>query len=196
MLRRVGIGFAALLLTIIIAATLNSPIKETDSSKLYASYARRFEEGNALYEWIMPADLPQLARFSEVIVLGTVTQIVTPQSGLGVEGEAFKVSVNAYLKAPEYVDPRTILVLQIVGESRNPVIQPGDECVFFLTPFYGQNQGPGVVYSLGGDYTRYVVYGSRVYSVASLNPRNVSPESQIRGEPLPDFLFKVWAMIN
>ncbi len=198
MLKRVGIASAALLLTIIIAATLNSPIKETDPTQLFSSYAKRFEEGNTFIfiEWIMPADLTQLAKFSEVIVLGTVTQVVSPPFGLGVEGEVFEVRVNVYLKAPEYVNPRTILVSQIVGESENPLIQPGDECVFFLTPFYGQNPGPGVVYSLGGDYTRYVVYGGRVYSVSSLNPRNVSSESPISGEPLPSFLFRVRAMIN
>ena len=193
MLQRLSLGFATLLLAITIIAAVNTPTRNTDTSLLFASYEKRFQEGDLFMfiEWIMPADLSQLAKFSDVIVLGTVVQRVVPPPGLGIEGEVFEISVNTYLKAPEYADPQTILVSQIVGEGGNPVIQPGDECVFFLTPFYLQKPGPGVVYSLGGDYTRYFVYGGRVYSVASLNPRNVSSESLVRGEPLTTFFTRV-----
>jgi hypothetical protein len=198
MLRRLTIGCAALLLTITIAATINTPTRAADPSQLFASYAKRFEDGGMIMfiEWIMPAELPQLSKFSEVIVLGTVAQKVSTPVGLGIEGDVFEVKVNSYLKTPDYASPQTILVSQIFGESGNPVIQPGDQCVFFLTPFYGQEAGPGVIYSLGGDYTRYIVYGERVYSVASLNPRYASPESVLRGESLPHFLSRVRTFID
>lgn len=198
MLKHLSLGSAALLLTIIIAATLNASTRDADPSQLFASYAKRFEDGGSIMfiEWIMPAELPQLAKFSDVIVLGTVTQKVASQQDFRTEGEVFEVKVNTYLKAPDYVDPKTILVSQIIGESNNPIIQPGDECVFFLTAFNGQKAGPGMIYSLGGDYTRYVVYGGRVYSVASLNPRNEPSDSLANGELLPRFLARVRAMID
>ncbi len=98
----------------------------------------------------------------------------------------FEVKVHSYLKAAD-TSSEFILILQIVDEAGNPVVQPGDECVFFLTLHYEQKPGPGVVYSLGGHYTRYVVYEGRVYTVASLNPQN-SSELSVRSEPLTPFL--------
>jgi len=198
MLKRLSIGSAVILLTIIIAATLNTPIRDTYPSKLFADYAKRFVDGGTIMfiEWIMPAELPKLAEFSDVIVLGTVTQRVNPSSDFRTEGEVFEIKVNTYLKAPDYVDPNIILISQINGESNNPIIQPGDECVFFLTAFYGQKAGPGMIYSLGGDYTRYVVYGGRVYSVAFLNPENSSSDASVIGESLPRFLARVRNMVD
>lgn len=196
MLRRLGFGAAAILLTITIITFLNAPTRDADPSPLYASYAERFQwSGGMEIDWVAPSELLNLAEFSDAIVHGTVIQSVERSTWLYNGCRLFEVKVHSYLKAPEYPAAKTILISQVVGESGNPVIQPGDECVFFLTLYY-QKLGSGAVYSLGGDFTRYIVYGERMYSVASLNPENVSSGSPVRGERLTSFLARVADLVK
>ncbi len=192
--RRLYLISAVALIVISIIATLNAT-PNVDPSSLIASYSDRFKESNSKQIWwAIPRDLPNLVDYSDVIIHGIVTRRTEPPSGLLLDGAVFEVKVHSYLKAVD-TSSEFILILQIVGEAGNPVVQPGDECVFFVTLHYEQKPGPGVVYSLGGEYTRYVVYEERVYTVASLNPQN-SSELSIRSEPLTPFLIRVRNMVR
>ena len=195
MLRRLSHVIAVLLLAITITSALNAKPRDTDVSQLRASYAERFKIENVVMfiEWVHPYDLPGLTDFCDAIVYGKVVQRADPPAGLRLEGSVFEVQVYSYLKEPEDANHASILICQLFGEAGNPIIRPGDECVFFLTLNYEQNPGPRAIYCLGGDYTRYVVYEGRVYTVASLNPQDSSRNS---GELLPRFMTRVKAMIQ
>ena len=192
---------AAALIAITIIATLNAS-PDVDSSPLLASYAERFDENNyysTQIEWVAPADLPSLSKGSDVIVYGRVIQNVDTPKGLktGVLPiRVFEVQVYSYLKNPQTINPKSILVSQVIGEHDNPLIRSGDVCVFFLGIWYDQSVGEDLVYSLGGDYTRYVVYGNRVHSVSSLNPQNSYVDVSVRGESLQYFLARVRNMVS
>jgi hypothetical protein len=199
MLRRLGIGATAILFTITIIATIYTPTRDIDPSPLYASYAERFQLNSGMIlhiGWAAPSELVNLTEYSDAIVHGTVIKSVASPNWLYYGCRVFEVKVQSCLKSPEYSATKTILISQIVGEHGSPVIQPGDECVFCLTLNYEQKPGSVAIYSLGGDYTRYVVYGERVYSVASLDPQNVSSESLVISELLARFLTKVEALAN
>lgn len=188
---------AVFLITVTVAGAGIMRPTESYLSRVRGAYADRFTAHGAYISWIGPYRLPKLAADATAVVYGVVVREVKPAEPLGeyLHRSVFEVSVIEYLKRPENADGARILVSQVTEEAQNPLLKPGDACVFFSILYDGVKPGKDAVYPLQGGFARYVVYHGRVFSVSSLDPR-YPPGSFEAEEAFDSFAARVRSYMN